>query len=410
LASYNIHLSQALIFLGLFPLTLALSFIRTLKRLAIASLIANLLQVVGLILIVEYLTRDIQHVSIRHRAAFSPMDEMALGFGSIMFAFEGISVVLPIYNQLKKREQFGSYFGIANVAFFIILMLYILVGFLGFLKYGPDVKDSITLNLPAEPLYDAVRAMFTLSILMSYPLQFYVPNEIIWEWSKKNIMRSPATWHLKDIDIDSDRDVAIVKTLDIVVAPSKGSKVIDNKQNSKPAVTTLNAANLANENMTFQGLTTNPHKGTNEIIVKPFHAPQKDGESSNGSKIILVNDGASSSSASSETSLENDADIPLKYEYLCRFLIVVMTFTLAICIPKLNLLMGLIGSFSGTILCLTIPAIIHMAFYWDTLRGFKKSLVIIIDTTIVIGSLIAGLGGSYTSLLAIVGGDQHLRS
>jgi amino acid permease len=336
-------------------------------------------------------------MTFRHRKAFSPMNEMALGFGSVMFAFEGISVVLPIYNRLKKREQFGSFLGIINVSFFSILVLYFVVGLLGFLRYGPDVKDSITLNLPAEPLYDAVRAMFTLSILLSYPLQFYVPNEIIWEWAKRNLIRPPSSWHLKDIDMDDDRDVAIVKTLDIVIAP-RGSR----------GIAALEATSLAKDEATFQGLASALNKVNNDTMVPPIGPACKDGTMSIGSKVELVSDGTSSSISVTDcdTSLGGGDDIPVRYEYYCRLFVVVMTFTLAICIPKLNLLMDLIGSFSGTLLCLTIPALIHLASYWEKLKGFKKCLMITIDSAIITLSLAAGLGGSYSSLMAIVSSNQ----
>lgn len=395
-------------FLAIFPFALALSCIRTLNRLAIASLAANLLQVVGLILIIEYLMRDFEHVSLRQRKAFSPLNEMALGFGSVMFAFEGISVVLPVYNRLKKREQFGSLLGIINVSFLSILALYFVVGFLGFLRYGPDVKDSITLNLPAEPLYDAVRAMFTISILLSYPLQFYVPNEIIWEWSKRNLLRPQSTWHLKDIDIEEDKDVVIVKTLDVVIAP-KSSRGIISSPPPPPVVATLDATSLATANKTFEGLTSDLDKAINKSLAQQVSGSQKDGTMSIGSRVELVNDGASSSSssASCDTASSVGDDIPVRYEYYCRLFVVVMTFALAICIPKLNLLMDLIGSFSGTLLCLTIPALIHMASYWEKLRGFKKCLMIIIDFSIIGLSLAAGLGGSYSSLIAIIGGNHQ---
>jgi proton-coupled amino acid transporter len=155
-----------------------LSCIKTLRRLAIASACANLLQVVGLSVVVEYLLRDMPRQP--RVEYFKPASEVALGFGSAMFAFEGISVVLPVYTRMKRREQMGSLLGIINLSYMLLLVLYMMIGLLGYLRFGSSVADSITLNLPKEPLYDVVRAIFTVSLFLSYPLQFYVPAEIIW--------------------------------------------------------------------------------------------------------------------------------------------------------------------------------------------------------------------------------------
>ena len=107
-----------------------------------------------------------------------------------MFAFEGISVVLPVYTRMKDPKQMGGYFGAINLSYTLLLGLYFSMGIFGYLKYGHHAQGSITLNLPAEPMYDIVRAMFTLSLFLTYPLQFYVPNEIIWNWAKASLIES----------------------------------------------------------------------------------------------------------------------------------------------------------------------------------------------------------------------------
>lgn len=119
---------------------------------------------------------------------FRPASEVALGFGSAMFAFEGISVVLPIYTRMKRQEQMGGLCGIINLSYLILLFLYFTVGLFGYLRFGSAAAGSITLNLPREPLYDIVRGIFATSLFLSYPLQFYVPNEIIWNWASSKLM------------------------------------------------------------------------------------------------------------------------------------------------------------------------------------------------------------------------------
>ena len=222
---------------------------------------------------------------------FKPVSEVALGFGSAMFAFEGISVVLPIYTRMKKSEQMGGCFGIINLSYTILLILYFTVGFFGYLGFGNGVKDSISESLPQTHwLYDCVRAVFALSIFLTYPLQFYVPNEIIWNWIRAKLFITDKT------------------------------------------------------------------------------PPKKN----------------------------------LKYEYLCRTILVLITFLLAIIIPKLNLLMDLVGSISGTALSIILPPIIHIAAFWDDTSGVSKAFMIIVDGILILVGLFASFSGSYFSIIEII--------
>ena len=49
---------------------------------------------------------------------------------------------------MKKKEQFIKPFGVLNVGMTIVTSLILVMGFLGYLKYGDNVEGSLTLNLP----------------------------------------------------------------------------------------------------------------------------------------------------------------------------------------------------------------------------------------------------------------------
>lgn len=290
LLTYKIEVSANYIFLAMIPIALALSYVRTLRRLAIASACANVLQVVGLGIIIEFLIRELPAEP--EIKLFKPPSEVALGFGTMMFAFEGIAVVLPIYSRMKRPEQMGGVFGAINVSYILLLCLYAIIGVLGYLRFGEHAQGSITLNLPKEPLYDCVRAIFTVSLFLSYPLQFYVIQEITWNWIK--------------------------------------SKFIMDE--TKPA-------------------TQNEYIG---------------------------------------------------FEYLNRTVLVLVTFVLAIIVPRLNLMMDFVGSISGTSLSITLPAIIHMTALWEDTSGSSKIFMVVVDLTLVLFGIFASANGSYFSLLGIL--------
>lgn len=61
---------------------------------------------------------------------------------------EGIGVVMPVENSMKKPHHFLGCPGVLNTAMFTVVGLYTAIGFLGYACYDNDVKASITLNLP----------------------------------------------------------------------------------------------------------------------------------------------------------------------------------------------------------------------------------------------------------------------
>lgn len=61
-----------------------------------------------------------------------------------------LSQIIALENNMKTPQNFRGTFGVLNVGMFVIVLLYILVGFFGYIKYGPDAAGSITLNLPMD--------------------------------------------------------------------------------------------------------------------------------------------------------------------------------------------------------------------------------------------------------------------
>ncbi|KAK3577264.1 hypothetical protein CHS0354_030549 [Potamilus streckersoni] len=155
--------------------------VTNLKALAPFSTFANVLNVIGLLLIFVNLWDNIPDYSTR--PAYGELSKFPLFFGQIIYAFEGIGLVLPLMNKMKSKEEFGGWFGVLNLGCVITVCLYEAVGFYGYLKYGEDSQGSITLNLSPDKWYNMlVKVLFAVSIFISYGLQFYVPIEIIWPW------------------------------------------------------------------------------------------------------------------------------------------------------------------------------------------------------------------------------------
>ncbi|KAK9882050.1 hypothetical protein WA026_018900 [Henosepilachna vigintioctopunctata] len=170
----DIHIHMAIVFT---PILLT-SLIRNLKFLAPLSTIANVFMTTGLLFTIYYCVQDLPPIS--ERIYVANIKTMPLFFGTAMFAFEGIGLVLPLQKEMRKPENFKRPLGVLNVGTSIAIVSYISMGFLAYLKYD-DIKSSVTLNLPPnEVLAQCVKIIISLGILLTYSLQFYIPVEIMW--------------------------------------------------------------------------------------------------------------------------------------------------------------------------------------------------------------------------------------
>lgn len=59
---------------------------------------------------------------------------------------------MPLENSMKTPQHFVGICGVLSKGMSGVTFVYIILGFLGYLCYGSQVKGSITLNLPVDEM------------------------------------------------------------------------------------------------------------------------------------------------------------------------------------------------------------------------------------------------------------------
>ena len=83
--------------------------------------------------------------TIPHLSLYATATTFPTAFGSAVFSYEGIAMVLPLRNAMREPEHFGR---VLNLGMIIVTSLYIGLGTIGYVTFGDSICGSITLNLP----------------------------------------------------------------------------------------------------------------------------------------------------------------------------------------------------------------------------------------------------------------------
>lgn len=123
------------------------SLLTNLKYISPISALASFSLLFGMVATLSLALKDGNLPSPSERHYFTNGSQMSLFFGTALFSYEGVALILPLRNSMKKPEKFNSRFGVLNVTMVGITTLFIITGFIGYLKWGEDVQGSLTLNL-----------------------------------------------------------------------------------------------------------------------------------------------------------------------------------------------------------------------------------------------------------------------
>jgi solute carrier family 36 (proton-coupled amino acid transporter) len=150
---------------------LPLSLIRDISKLGFTALIADAFIMLGLIYLYYYDIFTISAPSFNLDITLFNPSSWTLLIGTAIFTFEGVGLIIPIQESMRKPQQFPFVLGLVMV---IITVLFTSIGALSYAAYGSKTKTVVLLNLPQDDkMVNGVQFLYSLAILLSTPLQLF---------------------------------------------------------------------------------------------------------------------------------------------------------------------------------------------------------------------------------------------
>ncbi|CAL0326687.1 unnamed protein product [Lupinus luteus] len=161
------------------PVEIGLSWIRSLSALAPFSIFADVCNVLAMGIVVK---EDIGQAlvngfSFEERTTItSNIGGLPFAAGMAVFCFEGIGMTLALENSMQDRAKFPR---LLAQTFGGITFVYILFGFCGYMAFGEETRDIVTLNLHRNWSSIAVQVGLCLGLVFTFPMMIHPFNEIL---------------------------------------------------------------------------------------------------------------------------------------------------------------------------------------------------------------------------------------
>ncbi|KAK7576708.1 hypothetical protein V9T40_012994 [Parthenolecanium corni] len=178
------------------PLVL-LCWIPNLKYLASFSKIANIANMIAIIIVLYYVLSDpLPWLSLR---PFGNYEDVPQFLGAILLSMKTAGILMSIKNQMKRPGEFDGEYGVLMKSYLPIALLYPCFSLICSFKYGSSLEFSVLENLPKQFFTNLAFVLATLAYMLQFPLILYVPFDLIWNHmlkdGKKKI-RAPKFWEL----------------------------------------------------------------------------------------------------------------------------------------------------------------------------------------------------------------------
>ncbi|KAI9487568.1 MAG: transmembrane amino acid transporter protein-domain-containing protein [Benjaminiella poitrasii] len=185
LSGDTIHLNHTAVFVLLAILLMPLVLIRNIAKLSPTALLSDVLIISGLVTLLIY---DMIEIFVDENSRIvSPRPGLNIEWlfnstnysvfiGTAVYSFEGIGLIIPIRDSMKKPEKFPS---VLTFVMFLVAATLCSVGTLGYLAFGENVQTVALLNLPDGIVPNSIQLGYAVAVLLSNALTLFPTIRII---------------------------------------------------------------------------------------------------------------------------------------------------------------------------------------------------------------------------------------
>ncbi|KAL3876043.1 hypothetical protein ACJMK2_033929 [Sinanodonta woodiana] len=157
------------------PIFIFFAYVRTVRRLALVSMLANFSILIGCASVFLFLVVGFESST---TYKWINWNGFPIFFGMVTSAFEGIGLIIPIEASMdNNRHNFRLFLYGAIVCLSVLLSTF---GCLGYMRFGDNVKQMLNTNIPSSStVFFAVNICICFGILLTFPLQMFPVIELI---------------------------------------------------------------------------------------------------------------------------------------------------------------------------------------------------------------------------------------
>ena len=157
---------------------LPMSLFRDINKLGGAAVVAEAFIFIGILYLAGFdISVIVKQGGIAQSVVLFNPSTWSLFIGTAVFTFEGIGLILPIQDGMKRPQDFP---GVLFIVMIITAVLFTGMGALSYATFGADTKTVVLLNLPQDDKFvNAVQFLYAIAILLSTPLQLFPAIRIL---------------------------------------------------------------------------------------------------------------------------------------------------------------------------------------------------------------------------------------
>ncbi|CAO3628923.1 unnamed protein product [Mucor fragilis] len=151
-------------------------WVRRIAKLSYLAIVADVFIAFGLICILYFCSSQIATHGVGKNIHLVNQNDFGLMIGTAVFSFEGVGMVLPIVQGMREPKRFPA---VMTIGLIICLVIFTLIGSIGYVAYGDITQASVVANIPRIPLSITVQVLYAIAMILTSPFMLFPPLQII---------------------------------------------------------------------------------------------------------------------------------------------------------------------------------------------------------------------------------------